>query len=64
MKVSTELNVNDKEFWDVMINSLKEDLKNSNKKGIELKEGLKYKKRSTQRKGIGSEITVHIKLMH
>lgn len=61
MKVSTELNVNDKEFWDVMINSLKEDLKNSNKKGIELKEGLKYKKRSTQRKGIGSEITVHIK---
>ena len=45
MKVSTELNVNDKEFWDVMINSLKEDLKNSNKKGIELKEGLKYKKR-------------------
>ena len=61
MKVSTELNVNDKEFWDVMINSLKEDLKNSNKKGIELKEGLKYKKRSTQRKGVGSEITVHIK---
>ena len=28
---------------------------------LELKEGLKYKKKSAQRKGIGSEITVHIK---
>ncbi len=31
------------------------------KKKLELKEGLKYKKTSAQRKGIGSEITVHIK---
>ena len=61
MKVSIELNVSDKEFFDVMVNSLNEDLKNSNKKGLELKEGLKYKKKSTQRKGVGSEITVHIK---
>lgn len=61
MKVSIELNVSDKEFYDVMVNSLNEDLKNSNKKVLELKEGLKYKKKSTQRKGVGSEITVHIK---
>lgn len=31
------------------------------RKNLELKEGLKYKKKSAQRKGIGSEITVHIK---
>lgn len=61
MKVSIELNVSDKEFYDVMIKSLEEELKNVSKKKLELKEGLKYKKKSTQRKGIGSEITVHIK---
>lgn len=33
----------------------------SRRKNLELKEGLKYKKKSAQRKGIGSEITVHIK---
>ena len=36
-------------------------MNNVTKKKLELKEGLKYKKKSTQRKGVGSEITVHIK---
>ena len=61
MKVSMELNVSDKEFYDLMMKSLKEEVKNVTKKNLELKEGLKYKKKSAQRKGIGSEITVHIK---
>ena len=61
MKVSMELNVSDKEFYDLMMKSLKEEVKNVTKKDLELKEGLKYKKKSAQRKGIGSEITVHIK---
>lgn len=61
MKVSVELNVSDKEFYEVMMKSLQEELKNVSKKKLELKEGLKYKKKSAQRKGIGSEITVHIK---
>ena len=55
MKVSMELNVSDKEFYDLMMKSLKEEVKNVTKKN------LKYKKKSAQRKGIGSEITVHIK---
>ena len=61
MKVSVELNVSDKEFYDLMMKSLKEEIRNVSKKNLELKEGLKYKKKSAQRKGIGSEITVHIK---
>lgn len=61
MKVDMELNVSDKEFYDLMMKSLKEEVKNVTKKDLELKEGLKYKKKSVQRKGIGSEITVHIK---
>lgn len=61
MKVSVELNVSDKEFYDVMMKSLQEELNHVSKKKLELKEGLKYKKKSTQRKGVGSEITVHIK---
>ena len=61
MKVGIELNVSDKEFYDVMMKSLQEELNNVAKKKLELKEGLKYKKKSTQRKGVGSEITVHIK---
>ena len=61
MKVGIELNVSNKEFYDVMMKSLQEELNNVTKKKLELKEGLKYKKKSTQRKGVGSEITVHIK---
>jgi len=61
MKVSVELNVSDKEFYDVMMKSLQEELNHVSKKKLELKEGLKYKKKSTQRKGDGSEITVQIK---
>lgn len=57
MKVSVELNVSDKEFYDVMMKSLQEELNHVSKKKLELKEGLKYKKKSAQRKGIGSEIT-------
>ncbi len=61
MKVSVELNVSDKEFYDVMMKSLQEELNHVSKKKLEFKEGLKYKKKSTQRKGVGSEITVQIK---
>ncbi len=61
MKVSVELNVSDKEFYDVMMKSLQEELNHVSKKKLELKEGLKYKKKSTQRKGVGSEIAVQIK---
>lgn len=61
MKVSVELNVSDKEFYDVMMKSLQEELNHVSKKKLELKEGLKYKKKSTQRKGVESEITVQIK---
>jgi len=43
MKVSMELNVSDKEFYDLMMKSLKEEVKNVTKKNLELKEGLKYK---------------------
>ena len=50
MKVSMELNVSDKEFYDLMMKSLKEEVKNVTKKDLELKEGLKYKKKSAQRK--------------
>ena len=39
-----ELNVSDKEFYDLMMKSLKEEVKNVTKKNLELKEGLKYKK--------------------
>lgn len=51
MKVSVELNVSDKEFYDVMMKSLQEELNHVSKKKLEFKEGLKYKKKSTQRKG-------------
>ena len=42
MKVDMELNVSDKEFYDLMMKSLKEEVKNVTKKDLELKEGLKY----------------------
>ena len=45
MKVGIELNVSDKEFYDVMMKSLQEELNNVAKKKLELKEGLKYKKK-------------------
>ena len=61
MKVSMELNVCDKEFYDLMMKSLKEEVKNVTKKNLELKEGLKYKKKSAQRKAIASQITDNIK---
>ena len=40
MKVGIELNVSDKEFYDVMMKSLQEELNNVAKKKLELKEGL------------------------
>ena len=45
MKVSVELNVSDKEFYDVMMKSLQEELNHVSKKKLALKEGLKYKKK-------------------
>ena len=50
MKVSMELNVSDKEFYDLMMKSLKEEVKNVTKKNLELKEGLKYKKEISSKK--------------
>ncbi len=61
MRVNVELNVSDVEFYNVMIESLKEEVKRYAKKGSELKEGIQYKKPSSQRSGIGSKITVTIK---
>lgn len=61
MRVNVELNVSDTEFYNVMIESLKEEVKRYAKKGSELKEGIQYKKPSSQRSGIGSKITVTIK---
>ncbi len=61
MRVNVELNVSDFEFYNVMIESLKEEVKRYAKKGAELKEGIQYKKPSSQRSGIGSKITVTIK---
>ena len=37
MKISMELNVSDKEFYDLMMKSLKEEVKNVTKKNLELK---------------------------
>ena len=42
MKVSVELNVSDKEFYNVMMKSLQKELNRVSKKKLELKEGLKY----------------------
>ena len=50
MKISMELNVSDKEFYDLMMKSLKEEVKNVTKKNLELKEGLKYKKNQLKEK--------------
>ncbi len=61
MRVNVELNVSDVEFYNVMIESLNEEVKRYAKKGSELKEGIQYKKPSSQRSGIGSKITVTIK---
>lgn len=61
MRVNVELNVSDVEFYNVMIESLNEEVKRYTKKGSELKEGIQYKKPSSQRSGIGSKITVTIK---
>lgn len=60
MRVNVELNVSDVEFYTVMMDSLKEDVKRYAKKGTKLKEGIQYKKSSSQRSGIGSKITVTI----
>ena len=35
MKISMELNVSDKEFYDLMMKSLKEEVKNVTKKNLE-----------------------------
>lgn len=51
MKVSVELNVSDKEFYDVMMKSLQEELNHVSKKKLELKEGLKYKKINPKKRG-------------
>lgn len=50
MKVSVELNVSDKEFYDVMMKSLQEELNHVSKKKLALKEGLKYKKKISTKK--------------
>lgn len=60
MRVNVDLNVSDVEFYTVMIESLKEDVKRYAKKGTKLEEGIQYKKPSSQRSGIGSKITVKI----
>ena len=44
MKVSMELNVSDKEFYDLMMKSLKEEVKNVTKKNLKFKEREKKKK--------------------
>ena len=46
MKVDMELNVSDKEFYDLMMKSLKEEVKNVTKKDLELKEGLSFLEKS------------------
>ena len=52
MKVSVELNVSDKEFYDVMMKSLQEELNHVSKKKLVLKEGLKYRKNQHKEKGL------------
>ena len=41
MKVSMELNVSDKEFYDLMMKSLKEEVKNVTKKKFRIKRRVK-----------------------
>lgn len=41
MKVSVELNVSDKEFYDLMMKSLKEEIRNVSKKKFRIKRRLK-----------------------
>lgn len=41
MKVSMELNVSDKEFYDLMMKSLKEEVKNVTKKKFRIKRRFK-----------------------
>ena len=60
VRVNVDLNVSDVEFYTVMMESLKEDVKRYAKKGTKLEEGIQYKKPSSQRSGIGSKITVKI----
>lgn len=60
VRVNVDLNVSDVEFYTVMIESLKDDVKRYAKKGTKLEEGIQYKKPSSQRSGIGSKITVKI----
>ena len=57
MKISMELNVSDKEFYDLMMKSLKEEVKNVTKKNLELKEGLKYKKKSEKMRNFSTYLT-------
>ena len=61
MKVGMELNVSDKEFYDLMMKSLKEEVKNVTKKDLELKEGLKYKKKSVQEKELAQRLLCILK---
>ena len=41
MKISMELNVSDKEFYDLMMKSLKEEVKNVTKKKFRIKRRVK-----------------------
>ena len=61
MKVNVVLKVKPEEFYNLMMESLEQEIKVYGKKNMTLKEGVKYKKKSSQRQGIGSEITVYIK---
>ena len=61
MKVSMELNVSDKEFYDLMMKSLKEEVKNVTKKNLELKEGLKYKRNQLKEKELAQRLLCILK---
>ena len=61
MKISVELNVSDKEFYDVMMKSLQEELNHVSKKKLELKEGLKYKKNQPKEKGLDPKLQYKLK---
>lgn len=63
MQIIEKLNCNAEAFYDLMIQSLVQDIENATHKKVDgdtLKSGYKYHKKSAQRKGVGSEITVKI----
>lgn len=61
MKVSMELNVSDKEFYDLMMKSLKEEVKNVTKKNLELKEGLNIKRNQLKEKELAQRLLCILK---